>query len=203
MRSAPPPPLAPLTPIREAPSPPPPVESLSPRSLARLHPRSLPPLASPRLAGSPSLRPREPPPRRQRRLLRADDEQGARCSLPTRGRLRAPWRRRYREPPPLRRRRPAAPLSPNPPPALALRRREVPHPQPAAAALALRHRVVFHVAEHAGVTLAGLIADGRNLSRFLRNECINHSEAPLPVSRLALMLADKAHVRSSRCASRS
>ncbi|RLM62330.1 hypothetical protein C2845_PM14G07890 [Panicum miliaceum] len=52
--------------------------------------------------------------------------------------------------------------------------------------------MVFHVAEQAEVALAGLTADGRNLSWFLRNECINHSVAPLPVSRLALMLADKA-----------
>jgi len=68
----------------------------------------------------------------------------------------------------------------------------------AASELSSHQRKVFRVADHAGVALAGLTADGRVLSRFLRNECINHSfayEAPLPVSRLALRLADKAQVR--------
>jgi 20S proteasome subunit alpha 6 len=57
-----------------------------------------------------------------------------------------------------------------------------------ASELSSYQRKVFRVAEHAGVALAGLTADGRVLSRFLRNECINHSfvyEAPLPVSRPA------------------
>jgi 20S proteasome subunit alpha 6 len=64
--------------------------------------------------------------------------------------------------------------------------------------LSSHQRKVFRVADHAGVALAGLTADGRVLSRFLRNECINHAfvyDAPLPISRLALRLADKAQVR--------
>jgi 20S proteasome subunit alpha 6 len=68
----------------------------------------------------------------------------------------------------------------------------------AASELSSHQRKVFRVAEHAGVALAGLTADGRVLSRFLRSECINHSfvyDAPLPISRLALRLADKAQVR--------
>jgi 20S proteasome subunit alpha 6 len=75
-----------------------------------------------------------------------------------------------------------------------------------ASELSSYQRKVFRVADHAGVALAGLTADGRVLSRFLRNECINHSfvyEAPLPVSRLALKLADKAQVRTSPCASQT
>ena len=67
-----------------------------------------------------------------------------------------------------------------------------------ASELSSYQRKVFRVADHAGVALAGLTADGRVLSRFLRNECINHAfvyDAPLPVSRLALRLADKAQVR--------
>nr|CAB3445498.1 unnamed protein product [Digitaria exilis] len=70
-----------------------------------------------------------------------------------------------------------------------------------ASELSSYQRKVFRVAEHAGVALAGLTADGRVLSRFLRNECINHSfvyEAPLPISRLALRLADKAQVCTQR-----
>ena len=75
-----------------------------------------------------------------------------------------------------------------------------------ASELSSYQRKVFRVAEHAGVALAGLTADGRVLSRFLRNECINHSfvyEAPLPISRLALKLADKAQVCTSPFASQT
>ncbi|CAD6238558.1 unnamed protein product [Miscanthus lutarioriparius] len=64
-----------------------------------------------------------------------------------------------------------------------------------ASELSYYQRKVFRIAEHAGVALAGLTVDGRVLSCFLRNECINHSfvyEASLPISRLALKLADKA-----------
>uniref|UniRef100_A0A8R7UV25 Uncharacterized protein n=1 Tax=Triticum urartu TaxID=4572 RepID=A0A8R7UV25_TRIUA len=64
--------------------------------------------------------------------------------------------------------------------------------------LSSHQRKVLRVADHAGVALAGLTVDGRVLSRFLRNKCINHAfvyDAPLPVSRLVLRLADKAQVR--------
>jgi 20S proteasome subunit alpha 6 len=66
-----------------------------------------------------------------------------------------------------------------------------------ASELASHQRKVFRVADHAGVAFSGLTADGRVLTRYLRSECINHAfvyEAPLPVSRLALRLADKAQV---------
>ncbi|GJN14978.1 hypothetical protein PR202_gb01861 [Eleusine coracana subsp. coracana] len=62
-------------------------------------------------------------------------------------------------------------------------------------------RKVFRVADHVGVAFSGLTADGRVLTKFLRNECINHAfvyEAQLPVSRLALRLADKAQVCTQR-----
>jgi len=52
-----------------------------------------------------------------------------------------------------------------------------------------------------GVAIAGLTADGRILSRYMRNECINHRfvyEAPLPVSRLVRQVADKAQVCTQR-----
>ncbi|KAL6851610.1 hypothetical protein ACP4OV_020174 [Aristida adscensionis] len=67
--------------------------------------------------------------------------------------------------------------------------------------LSSHQRKVFRVADHAGVAIAGLTADGRVLTRFLRGECINHAfvyDAPLPVSRLALRLADKAQVCTQR-----
>lgn len=49
-----------------------------------------------------------------------------------------------------------------------------------------------------GVAIAGLTADGRILSRYMRNECINHRfvyESALPVSRLVRQVADKSQVR--------
>ncbi|TVU20541.1 hypothetical protein EJB05_36754 [Eragrostis curvula] len=71
----------------------------------------------------------------------------------------------------------------------------------AASELSSHQRKLFRVADHVGVAFSGLTADGRVLSRFLRSECINHAfvyEAPLPVSRLALRLADKAQVCTQR-----
>ncbi|KAL0904428.1 hypothetical protein M5K25_026535 [Dendrobium thyrsiflorum] len=61
--------------------------------------------------------------------------------------------------------------------------------------LSSHQKKIFKVDDHIGVAIAGLTADGRVLSRYLRNECINHSfvyESPLPISRLVVQLADKA-----------
>ncbi|KAJ3700709.1 hypothetical protein LUZ61_004414 [Rhynchospora tenuis] len=71
----------------------------------------------------------------------------------------------------------------------------------AASDLASHQRKLFRADQHVGVAIAGLTADGRVLSRFLRNECINHSfvyESPLPVARLVVQLADKAQVCTQR-----
>ncbi|XP_020971934.1 proteasome subunit alpha type-1-like isoform X2 [Arachis ipaensis] len=57
----------------------------------------------------------------------------------------------------------------------------------------------FKVDDHIGVVIAGLTANGRVLSRYMRNECINYSytyESPLPVGRLVVQLADKAQLFS-------
>ncbi|KAG6496382.1 hypothetical protein ZIOFF_044243 [Zingiber officinale] len=65
----------------------------------------------------------------------------------------------------------------------------------AASDLSSYQKKVFKIDDHIGVAIAGLTADGRVLSRYLRNECINHAfvyESPLPVSRLVVRLADKA-----------
>ena len=54
--------------------------------------------------------------------------------------------------------------------------------------------MVFRVADHAGIPLAGLSADGRVLSGFVPSEFINHSfvyDAPLPFYRPTIRLADK------------
>ncbi|KAE8729029.1 Proteasome subunit alpha type-1-B [Hibiscus syriacus] len=61
--------------------------------------------------------------------------------------------------------------------------------------LSYHQKKIFKVYDHIGVTIAGLTAEGRVLSRYMRNECINYSftyESPLPVGRLVVQLADKA-----------
>ncbi|KAG1366283.1 proteasome subunit alpha type-1 [Cocos nucifera] len=71
----------------------------------------------------------------------------------------------------------------------------------AASELSSHQKKVFKMDDHIGVAIAGLTADGRVLSRFLRSECINHAfvyESPLPVSRLVVHLADKAQVCTQR-----
>ncbi|KAL0826853.1 hypothetical protein Bca101_050530 [Brassica carinata] len=61
--------------------------------------------------------------------------------------------------------------------------------------LSSHQKKIFKVDDHIGVAIAGLTADGRVLSRYMRPEAINHSftyESPLPVGRLVVHLADKA-----------
>jgi len=60
---------------------------------------------------------------------------------------------------------------------------------------------VFRIDEHLGVAVAGLVADGRVLSRYMRNECINHRfvyETGVPVGRLVQQVADKSQVCTQR-----
>ncbi|GMP81424.1 hypothetical protein CsSME_00036141 [Camellia sinensis var. sinensis] len=61
--------------------------------------------------------------------------------------------------------------------------------------LSSHQKKIFKVDEHIGVAIAGLTADGRVLSRYMRSECINYTytyDSPLPVGRLVVKLADKA-----------
>ncbi|KAJ7966779.1 Proteasome subunit alpha type [Quillaja saponaria] len=67
--------------------------------------------------------------------------------------------------------------------------------------LSSHQKKIFKVDDHIGVAIAGLTADGRVLSRYLRSECINYSytyESQLPVGRLVVQLADKAQVCTQR-----
>ncbi|KAF8410574.1 hypothetical protein HHK36_003105 [Tetracentron sinense] len=67
--------------------------------------------------------------------------------------------------------------------------------------LSSHQKKIFKVDDHIGIAIAGLTADGRVLSRYLRSECINHTftyESPLPVGRLVVLLADKAQVCTQR-----
>ena len=52
-----------------------------------------------------------------------------------------------------------------------------------------------------GIGIAGLVADARSLSKYMRTECINHRfvyDAPMQVGRLVLQLADKAQIGTQR-----
>ncbi|XP_027329805.1 proteasome subunit alpha type-1-B-like isoform X2 [Abrus precatorius] len=67
--------------------------------------------------------------------------------------------------------------------------------------LSSHQKKIFKVDNHIGVAIAGLTADGRVLSRYMRSECINYAytyESPLPVGRLVVQLADKAQVCTQR-----
>jgi len=54
---------------------------------------------------------------------------------------------------------------------------------------------IFHIDDHMGIGISGLIADARILAKFMRHECLHHRfamSAPHPVGRLVTKVADKA-----------
>ena len=56
-----------------------------------------------------------------------------------------------------------------------------------------------------GIGIAGLVADARSLSKYMRTECINHRyvyDAPMQVGRLVLQVADKAQIGTQRAGRR-
>lgn len=60
--------------------------------------------------------------------------------------------------------------------------------------LSAHQKKIIPVDEHIGIAIAGLTADARVLTRFMRNECINERYAhdqPLPVSRLVSQMGIK------------
>eukprot|EP00762_Andalucia_godoyi_P002349 ANDGO_07588.mRNA.1 Proteasome subunit alpha type-1-B len=62
------------------------------------------------------------------------------------------------------------------------------------AELSSYQKKIFTVDTHMGIAIAGLTSDARVLSRFMRTECLNHKyvfDAPMPVGRLVLKVADK------------
>lgn len=61
---------------------------------------------------------------------------------------------------------------------------------------------VFKLDDHMGMSITGLIADGRSLARFIRTEAMNHrymQDTAIPVSRVADMLGEKhqRHIQSA------
>lgn len=64
---------------------------------------------------------------------------------------------------------------------------------------------IFHIDDHMGIGISGLIADARILAKYMRNECLNHKyvfSTPHPVGRLVTKIADKAQYYTQRSAKR-
>jgi 20S proteasome subunit alpha 6 len=60
---------------------------------------------------------------------------------------------------------------------------------------------IFRIDDHVGIAIAGLTADARVLSKYMRTECLNYKfvyEAPLQVGRLVSAVADKSQVHTQR-----
>lgn len=67
--------------------------------------------------------------------------------------------------------------------------------------LSAYQKKIIPIDTHMGMTIAGLTADARFLSRYMRTECLNHRYAhdePLPVSRLIGTLGNKLQVCTQR-----
>lgn len=74
-----------------------------------------------------------------------------------------------------------------------------------ASELASYQKKLATIDDHVGIAIAGLTADARVLSRFMRNECLNHKysyDTAMPLSRLALAVADKCQVSTQRASKR-
>lgn len=74
-----------------------------------------------------------------------------------------------------------------------------------ASELAAHQKKLSVIDDHIGVAIAGLTADARVLSRFMRTECLNHKyvyNEPLALSRLALSVADKCQISTQRASKR-
>ena len=74
-----------------------------------------------------------------------------------------------------------------------------------ASELASHQKKLSVIDNHVGVAIAGLTADARVLSRFMRNECLSHKyvyDEPLQVSRLALKVAEKCQISTQRASKR-
>merc|ERR1712010_175770 len=74
-----------------------------------------------------------------------------------------------------------------------------------ASELASYQQKIFKIDDHIGIAIAGLTADGRVLSRYMRQECMNHRyvyEQPLPTGRLVQRVADKSQIGTQRSGKR-
>eukprot|EP01095_Lingulamoeba_sp_RSL-Kostka_P006637 TRINITY_DN208_c1_g2_i1.p1 TRINITY_DN208_c1_g2~~TRINITY_DN208_c1_g2_i1.p1 ORF type:complete len:262 (+),score=122.29 TRINITY_DN208_c1_g2_i1:113-898(+) len=67
--------------------------------------------------------------------------------------------------------------------------------------LAAHQKKIFQIDDHVGIAMAGLTADARVLSKFMRTECLYHKyifDSELRAERLVALVADKAQVHTQR-----
>lgn len=71
----------------------------------------------------------------------------------------------------------------------------------AASELSAHQKKIVPIDDHLGISIAGLSADARIISRFMRNECLNHKYAyssNMPVSRLVSLIGNKSQIPTQR-----
>lgn len=71
----------------------------------------------------------------------------------------------------------------------------------AASELSAHQKKIILIDEHMGMSIAGLTADARMLSRYMRTECLNYRyshDAPLPVGRLITAVGNKMQICTQR-----
>ncbi|XP_075234419.1 proteasome alpha6 subunit [Lycorma delicatula] len=71
----------------------------------------------------------------------------------------------------------------------------------ASSELSAHQKKMIFIDSHIGITISGLTADARMLSRFMRTECLNHKYAHnslLPVSRLICTVGNKMQICTQR-----
>jgi 20S proteasome subunit alpha 6 len=67
--------------------------------------------------------------------------------------------------------------------------------------LSAHQKKITPIDDHLGISIAGLTADARILSRFMRNECLNHKyshDEPMPVARLVALIGNKSQIPTQR-----
>ncbi|XP_053616431.1 proteasome subunit alpha type-1 [Plodia interpunctella] len=67
--------------------------------------------------------------------------------------------------------------------------------------LSAYQKKIISIDDHIGISISGLTADARMLSRFMRTECLNHRyahDAPMPVGRLIGMVGNKMQICTQR-----
>lgn len=71
----------------------------------------------------------------------------------------------------------------------------------ASSELSAHQKKIVPIDDHLGISIAGLSADARILSRFMRNECLNAKyvySSPMPVSRLVSQIGSKSQIPTQR-----